>query len=153
MQLTVSLPWHIQKRGSSNKYAFNAHAMDVIQTIHKPFYIASKPQIRLSPVVLECRVEEIVVRRITVCKFIQKECVEWQSSPVGGGRRICRIGTGGVVFEDGLGIRVGIEVVWHKVGAIGDCGDLDDEGGDEDKGENEEHAGRRLHEVLGLVGE
>ena len=74
MQLTVCLPRHVQPRGTSNVNCADTHAMQVIQCsiICQTLDIATKSELCLFRVVLEFRLEEVVVRGITIEPLIEQ---------------------------------------------------------------------------------
>ena len=91
-----------------------------------------------SPVPLVHGTEELVVGRVTICKLVEEDGVEWDGTPVvrggcvGGIRPVCKV-LGWV-----LGILVEVEVVLDEVGAVGgragEGGEEEEKEGDDDHG-------------------
>jgi hypothetical protein len=79
---TVSLPWHVEKGGTSDEDETDAHAFEIIEMIDESFEVTAISKLSLSPVCLVHRLEVIVVTRISISEFIEKDGVCRQGTPV-----------------------------------------------------------------------
>lgn len=102
-------------------------------------------ELGLAIVRLEGGAEEVVVGRVAVCKLVEQDGVDGESTPVLRGRGVGGVLARGVVVERGRGVLVGVEVPAHKILAPWRGGD---EEGEEEEGEGEEaHRRKRKGEV------
>ena len=108
---TVCLPGHIQKGGTTNVDASNAHAMKVVEFVLETLGVSTVSESRLPPVVLKRGIEECIVGWVAIGELVEEDGVEGDGPPVRRGRGVGGVGPGRGVVEHGLRALVGIEVV------------------------------------------
>ena len=69
-ELTVGLPYHVDKRRSRNVNHLDAHALDIIQTRDETLEVTAVSKLGFSIVDFIGRPKIVVICRITICKLV-----------------------------------------------------------------------------------
>ena len=104
------MPDHVEKGCARDEDDSNAHGLEIVETVYEADWVTTIAELSLAIIRLEGSAKEVIVSRVTVCKLVEKDSIDGESTPVLRRRSIRGILTRSIVVERRRGALVNVEI-------------------------------------------